>query len=61
MSSQNFRHKKHLIDKIQLEEDILGPRASSDNEKIWFCKYEGCLKKYSTAGNLKTHQKIHKG
>ena len=29
--------------------------------KKWICEFNGCMKSYSTNGNLKTHQKIHNG
>jgi hypothetical protein len=35
--------------------------ASEIHDTKWICEYEGCLKRYSTQGNLKTHQKTHNG
>jgi uncharacterized Zn-finger protein len=36
-------------------------RCSNENDKKFTCGYNGCLKSYTTAGNLKTHVKIHRG
>lgn len=30
-------------------------------EKKFICDFDGCLRSYTTAGNLKTHVKIHRG
>ena len=45
--SQNLRNENLLDDEFR--------------SKKWVCEYKGCSKRYSTAGNLKTHQKTHKG
>ena len=38
------------------------PQTSNENsDKPWSCDFSNCLKRYSTAGNLKTHLKAHKG
>ena len=34
---------------------------SNIDDKLWKCDHDGCFKSYSTAGNLKTHRKTHKG
>ncbi|GFS35076.1 metal regulatory transcription factor 1 [Nephila pilipes] len=36
-------------------------KTNEKEYKKFYCDYEGCERKYSTAGNLKTHQKRHKG
>ncbi len=33
---------------------------NSDGKKF-ICGYNGCFRSYTTAGNLKTHVKIHRG
>jgi hypothetical protein len=33
----------------------------SSMKKKFICEYDGCSRSYTTAGNLKTHTKIHKG
>lgn len=34
---------------------------SNNLDKKWICEYDGCMKTYSTHGNLKTHHKTHIG
>ncbi|XP_070567511.1 metal regulatory transcription factor 1-like [Ptychodera flava] len=37
------------------------PETKTKEIKRYRCSYQGCTRTYSTAGNLKTHQKTHKG
>lgn len=37
------------------------PETNEREIKRYNCKYDGCERSYSTAGNLKTHQKTHLG
>lgn len=36
-------------------------RTNEKEFKKFHCDYEGCSRTYKTAGNLKTHQKSHRG
>ncbi|XP_069828781.1 metal regulatory transcription factor 1 isoform X2 [Dendropsophus ebraccatus] len=37
------------------------PETKQKEVKRYQCTFEGCLRTYSTAGNLRTHQKTHRG
>ncbi|KAM8977381.1 metal regulatory transcription factor 1 [Pelodytes ibericus] len=37
------------------------PETKQKEIKRYQCTFEGCLRTYSTAGNLRTHQKTHRG
>ena len=37
------------------------PGSQEKEVKKFHCDFEGCHKTYTTAGNLKTHQKTHRG
>ncbi|XP_072275619.1 metal regulatory transcription factor 1 [Pyxicephalus adspersus] len=37
------------------------PETNQKEVKRYQCTFEGCLRTYSTAGNLRTHQKTHRG
>lgn len=35
--------------------------SEENNKKQFYCDFDGCLRSYTTAGNLRTHTKIHRG
>jgi hypothetical protein len=37
------------------------PETNSRNIKRYRCEFDACERTYSTAGNLRTHMKTHKG
>lgn len=39
----------------------IGSASGKERGKKYTCEYDGCFKSYTTAGNLKTHIKIHRG
>ena len=39
----------------------IGSASGKERGKKYTCEYDGCFKIYTTAGNLKTHIKIHRG
>jgi uncharacterized Zn-finger protein len=41
--------------------DFMSNDEHHSSEKKFVCEYTGCSRSYTTAGNLKTHIKIHKG
>ncbi|CAG2177897.1 unnamed protein product, partial [Oppiella nova] len=51
------RHPSHVTLTIETRDEASGLKEI----KRFRCTYEGCARTYSTAGNLKTHQKTHTG
>ena len=51
------RNPSHLTLTIESRDETSGRKEI----KRFRCSYEGCPRTYSTAGNLKTHQKTHTG
>jgi predicted ribosome quality control (RQC) complex YloA/Tae2 family protein len=43
------------------EEEQEQQLQQQENEKKYQCEYQGCCRSYTTAGNLKTHIKLHRG
>ena len=36
-------------------------QSQNSDEKLFECVYDGCYRKYTSKGNLKTHMKVHEG
>lgn len=45
----------------QQMEDAGATISGERSFKKYVCEYDGCYRSYTTAGNLKTHIKIHRG
>lgn len=52
-SYQKLKMREETEENSDMDRDLM--------EKKWVCDYDGCLRRYTTAGNLNTHQKTHKG
>jgi hypothetical protein len=48
------------LENLQMFVDFAAANMTSEQKKF-VCEYDGCLRSYTTAGNLKTHIKIHRG
>lgn len=48
------------LENLQMFVDFAAANMTNEQKKF-VCEYDGCYRSYTTAGNLKTHIKIHRG